>query len=57
MVPGAGREALRTGREQGLPGVVAKRLDSVYEPGRRSRRWLSIDAAEARAETARSTCT
>lgn len=43
--PGAGDEALRTGREQGLPGVVAKRLDSVYEPGRRSRRWLSIDAA------------
>ncbi|MBQ1074849.1 ATP-dependent DNA ligase [Micromonospora sp. C31] len=43
--PGAGREALRTGREQGLPGVVAKRLDSAYEPGRRSRRWLSIDAS------------
>ncbi|MEU8300952.1 DNA polymerase ligase N-terminal domain-containing protein [Micromonospora sp. NPDC048909] len=43
--PGTGAEALRTGREQGLPGVVAKRLDSAYEPGRRSRRWLSIDAA------------
>ncbi|MET8354365.1 DNA polymerase ligase N-terminal domain-containing protein [Micromonospora sp. NPDC005206] len=42
--PGAGDEALRTGREQGLPGVVAKRLDSVYEPGKRSGRWLSIDA-------------
>lgn len=42
--PGTGAEALRTGREQGLPGVVAKRLDSPYEPGRRSRRWLSIDA-------------
>ncbi|MFC3504722.1 DNA polymerase ligase N-terminal domain-containing protein [Micromonospora krabiensis] len=43
--PGTGAEALRTGREQGLPGVVAKRLDSGYEPGRRSRRWLSIDAS------------
>ena len=43
--PGAGDEALRAGREQGLPGVVAKRLDSVYEPGRRSRHWLSIDAS------------
>jgi bifunctional non-homologous end joining protein LigD len=43
--PGAGDDALRTGREQGLPGVVAKRLDSGYEPGRRSRRWLSIDAS------------
>ncbi|MFF4876268.1 DNA polymerase ligase N-terminal domain-containing protein [Micromonospora sp. NPDC000668] len=42
--PGAGDEALRTGREQGLPGVIAKRLDSVYEPGQGSRRWLSIDA-------------
>ncbi|TDC32547.1 ATP-dependent DNA ligase [Micromonospora sp. 15K316] len=43
--PGTGAEALRTSREQGLPGVVAKRLDSGYEPGRRSRRWLSIDAS------------
>ncbi|MGC5020424.1 DNA polymerase ligase N-terminal domain-containing protein [Micromonospora sp. DT47] len=43
--PGTGAEALETARQQGLPGVVAKRLDSVYEPGRASRRWLSIDAA------------
>ncbi|GAA2701166.1 DNA polymerase ligase N-terminal domain-containing protein [Micromonospora olivasterospora] len=43
--PGAGADALRAGREQGLPGVVAKRLDSAYEPGRRSRSWLSIDAS------------
>lgn len=27
---------------QGLEGVVAKRLDSVYEPGRRSDCWLKI---------------
>ncbi|SCG43723.1 DNA polymerase ligase N-terminal domain-containing protein [Micromonospora halophytica] len=40
--PGTGAEALDTARAQRLPGVVAKRLDSVYEPGRRSRRWLSI---------------
>ncbi|WP_431974277.1 DNA polymerase ligase N-terminal domain-containing protein [Micromonospora haikouensis] len=45
--PGTGVEALRAAREQGLPGVVAKRLDSAYEPGRRSRRWLSIDATTA----------
>ena len=43
--PGVGADALRTAREQGLPGVVAKRLDSPYEPGRRSRRWLSIDTS------------
>lgn len=42
--PGIGADALRTAREQGLPGVLAKRLDSPYEPGRRSRHWLSIDA-------------
>ena len=41
--PGVGADALRTARDQGLPGVVAKRLDSPYEPGRRSRHWLSID--------------
>ncbi|WP_433285701.1 DNA polymerase ligase N-terminal domain-containing protein [Micromonospora sp. CA-244673] len=41
--PGVGADALRTAREQGLPGVVAKRLDSPYEPGRRSRHWLSLD--------------
>ncbi|MER7457577.1 DNA polymerase ligase N-terminal domain-containing protein [Micromonospora sp. NPDC126480] len=43
--PGTGAEALRTAREQGLPGVVAKRLDSAYEPGRRSRQWRSIDTS------------
>ena len=37
--------ALRAARVEGLPGVVAKRLDSPYEPGRRSRHWLSIDAS------------
>jgi bifunctional non-homologous end joining protein LigD len=26
----------------GLEGVVAKRLDSVYEPGRRSRAWIKV---------------
>ena len=35
---GRGRAAARGDREQGLEGVVAKRLDSRYEPGRRSRR-------------------
>ncbi|MEH0843058.1 DNA polymerase ligase N-terminal domain-containing protein [Micromonospora sp. CPCC 205711] len=43
--PGTGAEALETARQQGLPGVIAKRLDSVYEPGRASRRWLTIDVS------------
>jgi bifunctional non-homologous end joining protein LigD len=40
---GGGAYALRASREQSLPGVLAKRLDSTYVPGRRTRRWLMID--------------
>ncbi|HWH31300.1 MAG TPA: non-homologous end-joining DNA ligase, partial [Egibacteraceae bacterium] len=29
-------------RERGLEGVIAKRLDSRYQPGRRSRDWLKL---------------
>ncbi len=29
---------------QGLEGIIAKRRDSIYEPGRRSRNWLKIKA-------------
>ncbi|SCE68790.1 bifunctional non-homologous end joining protein LigD [Micromonospora mirobrigensis] len=43
--PGGGADALRAAREQGLPGVVAKRLDSAYQPGRSSRDWRTIDAS------------
>ncbi|MFG2312471.1 ATP-dependent DNA ligase [Streptomyces sp. NPDC048566] len=39
---GHGELALRATRESGLEGVVCKRLDSVYEPGRRSRSWIKI---------------
>lgn len=28
--------------DQGLPGVVAKRLDAAYRPGRRSTAWLRV---------------
>ncbi|WP_433274197.1 non-homologous end-joining DNA ligase [Actinosynnema sp. CS-041913] len=40
--PGAGAEVLAASREQGLEGVVAKRLDSRYTPGVRSPWWLKI---------------
>src|ERR1700759_1247042 len=40
--PGAGTALLEATREQGLEGVVAKRLDCRYEPGRRSGAWLKI---------------
>jgi bifunctional non-homologous end joining protein LigD len=42
--PGGGAFALEAARAQGLPGIVAKRLDSPYLPGRRSRLWLAVDA-------------
>ena len=42
--PGGGEFAVEAAAAQGLDGVVAKRLDSVYLPGRRSRLWLAITA-------------
>lgn len=37
-----GAELMRASREQGLEGVVCKRLDSRYLPGSRSRAWLKV---------------
>jgi ATP-dependent DNA ligase len=37
---GAGTALLEATREQGQEGVVAKRLQSIYLPGRRTRNWL-----------------
>jgi bifunctional non-homologous end joining protein LigD len=46
QVPGAftegGAVLLASTREQGLEGVVAKRRDSVYEPGRRTDCWVKV---------------
>jgi bifunctional non-homologous end joining protein LigD len=39
---GEGARLLEATREQGLEGVVAKRLDSRYEPGRRPGTWLKV---------------
>jgi bifunctional non-homologous end joining protein LigD len=39
---GAGQRLLEATRSQGLEGVVAKRLDSRYEPGRRNGAWIKI---------------
>jgi bifunctional non-homologous end joining protein LigD len=40
--PGRGRALLEATGAQGLEGVVAKRLDSRYEPGRRTGAWVKI---------------
>ncbi|MGZ4175678.1 MAG: DNA ligase D [Solirubrobacteraceae bacterium] len=39
---GRGRALLQATEAQGLEGVVAKRLDSRYEPGRRTGAWIKI---------------
>ncbi len=43
-VTGSGRRFVDTVREKGLPGVRAKRLDSQYRMGKRSRDWLTISS-------------
>jgi bifunctional non-homologous end joining protein LigD len=39
---GEGQSFLTVAREHGLEGIIAKRLDSRYQPGRRTRDWLKI---------------
>jgi bifunctional non-homologous end joining protein LigD len=41
-IVGNGAAVLQASAEQGLEGVVAKRLDSIYEPGRRSSGWVKV---------------
>jgi bifunctional non-homologous end joining protein LigD len=40
--PGRGEALLEATEAQGLEGIVAKRLDSRYEPGRRTGAWVKI---------------
>jgi len=41
-VVGHGAQLLAATEQQGLEGVIAKRLDSTYEPGRRSQSWVKV---------------
>jgi bifunctional non-homologous end joining protein LigD len=41
-VVGGGAALLAASAQQGLEGIVAKRLDAPYEPGRRSRCWVKV---------------
>ncbi len=43
---GEGEAMLRVARERGLEGVMAKRLASPYQPGRRSSDWLKLKIAQ-----------
>jgi bifunctional non-homologous end joining protein LigD len=47
---GHAAKLLEASREQGIGGLVLKRLDSIYEPGRRSDSWLEVRAAAADGE-------
>jgi bifunctional non-homologous end joining protein LigD len=42
---GDGEDLLHATREQGLEGLLAKRMESTYQPGRRSSSWLKIKNA------------
>jgi bifunctional non-homologous end joining protein LigD len=42
-----GPELYRVALSHGFEGVVAKRGDSTYQPGKRSRAWLKIKAAQS----------
>jgi bifunctional non-homologous end joining protein LigD len=41
-VEGDGKKMLEKARRQGWEGVIAKRIDSRYDPGNRSRNWLKL---------------
>ena len=45
-----GRALEQAAMEQGLEGVMAKRAQSRYEPGRRSRDWLKVKPGKQRQE-------
>jgi bifunctional non-homologous end joining protein LigD len=44
---GEGEAMYETAKTHGLEGVVAKKIDGVYEPGRRSPNWLKIKIVQS----------
>jgi bifunctional non-homologous end joining protein LigD len=41
-IEGNGKKMLEKARRQGWEGLIAKRMDSRYEPGKRTRSWLKL---------------
>lgn len=39
---GGGRECVAFSRERGHEGIIAKRPQSIYEPGKRTRTWIKV---------------
>jgi bifunctional non-homologous end joining protein LigD len=42
VLEGDAEDWLEATRQQGLEGIMAKRVDSAYQPGRRSSNWLKV---------------
>ena len=51
-VTAKGVAAFADAEERGFEGIVAKRLDSIYEPGKRSKAWLRFKSKKATDEPA-----
>jgi bifunctional non-homologous end joining protein LigD len=43
-VDGNGKDFYQAAKNLGIEGIIAKKLDSIYEPGRRSHHWRKIKA-------------
>ena len=37
-----GKDLFRLAKENGFEGIVGKRIDSIYQPGQRTKNWLKI---------------
>lgn len=46
-IEGSGEDAFRACVENGLEGILAKRADSLYEIGKRSKSWLKVKATRS----------
>ena len=44
---GPGADVLAASRDQGMEGVLAKRRDSIYEPGKRTQTWRKVKHVRA----------
>ncbi len=42
-----GIQAFKVCAENGLEGILAKRADSIYEPGKRSKHWLKVKVTQS----------
>jgi len=48
---GGGREVLAAAADNGMAGIIAKRLGSLYRPGERSRDWRRVPVPKTRGRT------